>query len=73
MRALSFLVDPFKRGIERSEQNNPVSCFANGDRSILRDVTINQIQNVEQNTRTNPLRHYQKLLTTFVMSLFCIS
>ena len=27
------------KGVERSEQNNPVSCFANGDRRILRDVT----------------------------------
>ena len=29
------------RGNERSEQNNPVSCFANGDRRFLRDVTLN--------------------------------
>ena len=27
------------KGVERSEQNNPVSCFANGDRRFLRDVT----------------------------------
>ena len=41
-------------GVERSEQNNPVSCFVNGDRRILRDVTKNQIQNIEQNSRTTP-------------------
>ena len=29
------------KGVERSEQNNPVSCFVNGDRRILRDVTKN--------------------------------
>ncbi len=43
------------KGVERSEQNNPVSCFVNGDRRILRDITKNQIQNIEQNSRTTPL------------------
>ena len=43
------------KGVERSEQNNPVSCFVNGDRRILRDVTKNKIQSIEQNSRTTPL------------------
>ena len=42
------------RGIERSEQNNPVSCFVNGDRRFLRDVTSDKIPNVEQKSRTTP-------------------
>ena len=41
-------------GVERSEQNNPVSCFANGDRRFLRDVTLDKIQNIEQKSRTTP-------------------
>ena len=45
---------PLMRGVERSEQNNPVSCFANGDRRFLRDVTSGKIQNVEQKSRTIP-------------------
>ena len=43
------------KGVERSEQNNPVSCFVNGDRSFLRDATKNQIQSIEQKARTTPL------------------
>ena len=27
------------KGVERSEQNNPVSCFVNGDRRILRNAS----------------------------------
>ena len=49
-----FLVDPLMRGVELSEQNNPVSCFANGDRRFLRDVTSDKIRNVEQKSRTIP-------------------
>ena len=48
------------KGVERSEQNNPVSCFVNGDRRILRDVTSDQIQNIEQNSRTTPLKRRRK-------------
>jgi hypothetical protein len=51
------LVTLLMRGIERSEQNNPVSCFANGDRRFLRDVTSDKIPNVEQKSRTIPLAH----------------
>ena len=29
----------YKQGFERSEQNNPVSCFVNGDRRFLRNIT----------------------------------
>ena len=42
-----------------------MSCFENGDRSILRNITEKEIQNVEQNTRTNPLRRANKK-TSFV-------
>ena len=52
---LFFILRDLIKGVERSEQNNPVSCFANGDRRILRDVTINLIRNIEQNSRTTPL------------------
>ena len=34
-----FVLRRIKKGFERSEQNNPVSCFVNGDRSFLRDIT----------------------------------
>ena len=49
-----FVCGESKRGFERNEQNNPVSCFANGDRRFLRNVTKDKIQNVEQKSRTNP-------------------
>ena len=52
---LFFVLRDLIKGVERSEQNNPVSCFVNGDRRILRDVTKNQIQSIEQNSRTTPL------------------
>ena len=41
-------------GFERSEQNNPVSCFVNGDRRFLPDITKDKIRNVGQKSRTNP-------------------
>ena len=52
--AFLFWLTLLMRGIERSEQNNPVSCFANGDRRFLRDVTLDKIPNVEQKSRTTP-------------------
>ena len=62
------------KGVERSEQNNPVSCFVNGDRRILRDVTKNQIQNIEQNSRTTPLGSTKitKRRTQVRLLLFCV-
>ena len=38
---LFFCFEDLIKGVERSEQNNPVSCFVNGDRSFLRDATKN--------------------------------
>ena len=32
----------YTQGFERSEQNNPVSCFVNGDRRFLPDITKKQ-------------------------------
>ena len=56
-----YFVELFNRGVERSEQNNPVSCFVNGDRRIVRDATKNSIQSIEQNSRTTPLGfHWQE-------------
>ena len=61
-----FCFEDLIKGVERSEQNNPVSCFVNGDRRFLRNVTLNLIQNVEQKSRTNPLR--QKILQKRIFS-----
>ena len=59
------------RGVERSEQNNPASCFANGDRRFLRDVTSDKTQNVEQKSRTIPLGFTPEIRTR-VPSLFLV-
>ena len=68
-----FYADTIK-GFERSEQNNPVSCFENGDRSFLRNITKMEIQNVEQKTRTNPsLSANKKGTFVYQKFLFCLS
>ena len=56
-------------GFERSEQNNTVRCFVNGDRRFLHDVTKDNIRNVGQKSRTNPSLLYSKKGLRF--SLFC--
>ena len=51
---LFFYASAFKQGIRSSEQNNPASCFENGDRRFLRDVSLDLIQNIEQKARRIP-------------------
>ena len=40
------LCGEYKRGFERSKQNNPVSYFVNGDHRFLPDITKDKIRNV---------------------------
>ena len=56
-------------GFERSEQNNTVRCFVNGDRRFLHDVTKDNIRNVGQKSRTNPSLIYSKKGLRFLQ--FC--
>ena len=58
-------------GFERSEQNNPVSCFVNGDRRILQSITLNPIRNALQNSRTNPSVSAKKQEASWVEGASC--
>ncbi len=60
LRVLSCFFVRIQMGFERSEQNNTVRCFVNGDRRFLHDVTKDNIRNVGQKSRTNPSLRQQK-------------
>ena len=60
-------------GFERSDKNNTVCCFLSGDRRFLRNITKDKIRNVEQKSRTNPLRRAKKASDAFALLAFFVS